>query len=122
MRLFKRLFVSMHGRLWRLTGGRFMGGFGGMDVLLLTTMGRKSGKSRVWPLLYTNEGADYAVVESNNGSEPIQRGISTSWRNRRWELRCEGPGSRRELESPKGKSAWCCGKAVYMAILKRKRE
>jgi deazaflavin-dependent oxidoreductase (nitroreductase family) len=37
--------------------------------LLLTTTGRKSGKTRTTPLLYLRDGADIAVVASNGGSD-----------------------------------------------------
>jgi deazaflavin-dependent oxidoreductase (nitroreductase family) len=37
-------------------------------VLLLTTTGRKSGKSRTQPLLYTRDGEAYAVIASKGGA------------------------------------------------------
>lgn len=38
--------VGLHRRIYRLSGGRIMGGFGGMPVIELTTTGAKSGKQR----------------------------------------------------------------------------
>ena len=40
-----------------------------MPVLLLTTTGRRSGKSRTTPLLYLREGEAIVVVGSNGGSD-----------------------------------------------------
>ncbi|HZB32726.1 MAG TPA: nitroreductase family deazaflavin-dependent oxidoreductase [Streptosporangiaceae bacterium] len=40
----------------------------GVPVLLLTTVGRKSGKERVTPLIYQREGDAYLVVASKGGS------------------------------------------------------
>jgi deazaflavin-dependent oxidoreductase (nitroreductase family) len=41
----------------------------GVPVLLLTTIGRKSGKDRVTPLIYQKEGDTYLVVASKGGSD-----------------------------------------------------
>ena len=41
----------------------------GVPVLLLTTVGRKSGKERVTPLVYQKEGDAYLVVASKGGSD-----------------------------------------------------
>ena len=54
--------------VYRLTGGRLGGRFpGGAPVLLLTTVGRKSGAPRTAPLLYLADGADVVVVASKGG-------------------------------------------------------
>jgi deazaflavin-dependent oxidoreductase (nitroreductase family) len=42
---------------------------GGQSVLLLHTVGRKSGKAFVTPLSYYRDGNDYLVVASNWGKE-----------------------------------------------------
>jgi len=39
-----------------------------MPVLLLTTIGRKSGRSRTQPLTYTQSGDGYAVIASKGGA------------------------------------------------------
>ncbi len=41
----------------------------GAKVLLLTTVGRKSGKSRTIPLLYLAEDSHWAIVASNGGDD-----------------------------------------------------
>jgi F420H(2)-dependent quinone reductase len=58
-----------HTALYRASGGRIANGFQGMPVLLLTTIGRRSGKSRTIPLLYVREGDAFVVVASNGGSD-----------------------------------------------------
>lgn len=53
---------------YRLSGGRLGGKFpGGAPVLLLTTIGRKSGEKRVSPLLYLRDGNDLIIVASKGG-------------------------------------------------------
>ena len=53
---------------FRLTGGRLGGKFvGGAPVLLLTTIGRRSGEPRTAPLLYLQEGDSYVIVASKGG-------------------------------------------------------
>jgi len=58
-----------HNVLYRATGGRFGSRLLGMPVLLLTTTGRRSGKSRTTPLLYVRDGDAVVVVASNGGSD-----------------------------------------------------
>jgi deazaflavin-dependent oxidoreductase (nitroreductase family) len=54
--------------LYKLTGGRLGGRFpSGAPVLLLTTIGRKSGQPRTSPLLYLREGEDLVIVASKGG-------------------------------------------------------
>ena len=53
--------------LYRLTSGAVGGKMGGRPILLLTTIGRESGKERVTPLLYLPEGDHFVVIASNWG-------------------------------------------------------
>src|SRR5262245_3346603 len=54
--------------IYRASGGRLAGRFwGGAPVLLLTTVGRKSGARRTAPLLYLEDGDRYVVVASKGG-------------------------------------------------------
>ncbi|WP_191094151.1 nitroreductase/quinone reductase family protein [Nocardia colli] len=56
----------------RWSGGRIRRSFlftGGMPVLVLTTIGRKTGKPRTTPLCYLRVGNDFAVLASNAGSD-----------------------------------------------------
>jgi deazaflavin-dependent oxidoreductase (nitroreductase family) len=65
---FLRVVGGIHTSLYRLSGGRLGGKVGTAPVLLLTTTGRKSGKQRTQPLLYTRAGDDYAVIASKGGA------------------------------------------------------
>lgn len=67
-RIVFKLFFALTIRLYRFSGGRLAGTWGGLPVLLLTTTGRKSGKRRTVPLIYFREGPDYFLIASNNGS------------------------------------------------------
>ncbi len=60
-----------HTALYRRSGGRIAGRMVGMPVLLLVTRGRRSGKSRVTPLLYVPDGEAFVVVGSNGGSDYV---------------------------------------------------
>jgi F420H(2)-dependent quinone reductase len=66
--LFKVL-SGLHNVVYRTSRGRIAGRIGKLDVLLLTTTGRKTGKPRTVPLLYTETGAGYAVIASKGGAE-----------------------------------------------------
>jgi deazaflavin-dependent oxidoreductase (nitroreductase family) len=61
-------FIALSVALYRMSGGRIMGTSSGAPVLLLTTTGRKSGRSRTVPLLYVQDGACFVVVASYAGS------------------------------------------------------
>ena len=58
------LFWKVHPWLYRVSGGRLLGELVGMKVLLLTTMGAKSGASRTTALTYLEAGAAYVVIGS----------------------------------------------------------
>jgi deazaflavin-dependent oxidoreductase (nitroreductase family) len=60
--------VLAHVALYRLSGGWLFSRFQGMDVLLLTTTGRRTGKHRTWPLLYLSHDGGYLVTASNEGA------------------------------------------------------
>ena len=62
-----RFLGRMHVRIYRLTGGRFVGRVGRAPILLLTTIGRRSGEPRTAPLLYLRDGERLAIVASFGG-------------------------------------------------------
>jgi deazaflavin-dependent oxidoreductase (nitroreductase family) len=54
--------------IFRASGGRLGAKFvGGAPVLLLTTIGRRSGQPRTAPLLYLQDGDSYVIVASKGG-------------------------------------------------------
>lgn len=68
MEFLYRAFVAVHVFLYRLTNGRVGGKEGGRDVLLLTTVGRRSGKTRTKPIVYLPDGDNYLVMASAAGT------------------------------------------------------
>jgi deazaflavin-dependent oxidoreductase (nitroreductase family) len=53
---------------FRSSGGQVTGRFAGRPLLLLTTIGRKSGTPRVAPLNYSTDGDRVVVIASKGGS------------------------------------------------------
>ncbi len=71
MRRLSARLTRVHAALVRLSGGRIERSFlftGGMPILVLTTVGRKSGRSRSTPVGYLEHGKGFAVLASNAGS------------------------------------------------------
>ena len=64
----QKLVTKLHTAVYRITGGRVGGRMVNSPVLLLLTTGRKTGKRRSTPLLYLQDGDDYAIVASNGGT------------------------------------------------------
>jgi F420H(2)-dependent quinone reductase len=64
-------FSRTHARLLQLTGGRLGKRFMGADVLVLRTIGRRSGKPRQSPMFYVPHRGGYAVVASNAASRRV---------------------------------------------------
>jgi F420H(2)-dependent quinone reductase len=57
-----------HARLYRATGGRAIGRWFGVPVVVIETVGRRSGKLRQTPVIYVEHGGDLLVMASNGGS------------------------------------------------------
>jgi deazaflavin-dependent oxidoreductase (nitroreductase family) len=53
---------------FRANNGKVGGMFGGMNLLLMTTKGAKSGKEFVIPVAYTKDGENFVVVASKGGA------------------------------------------------------
>jgi deazaflavin-dependent oxidoreductase (nitroreductase family) len=65
--LFK-LFVKGHVWLYKSTGGRRGSTMGGRKILLLTTLGNKSGQSRTVPVVPFFDGGETYVIASMGGA------------------------------------------------------
>jgi F420H(2)-dependent quinone reductase len=55
--------------VYRATRGRLMGSWGRAPVLLLTTIGRRSGQRRTAPVVFLDDGERVVVIGSNTGSD-----------------------------------------------------
>lgn len=64
-----RLGGKLNVPLYRVSGGRLFGRIGRAPVLLLTTTGRRSGRTRTAPVLYMADGDRLIVIGSNAGNE-----------------------------------------------------
>ena len=60
---------TVHASLYRWTRGRVGGRLGRLPVLLLTTVGRKTGRRRTRPLVYLRDGETLVLVASNGGRD-----------------------------------------------------
>jgi len=58
---------ALHRVLYRASGGRIGGRVWGLQVVLLTTTGRRSGKRRTVPLCSIRDGENVAVIGSFGG-------------------------------------------------------
>lgn len=65
---FQKWATRLHTSIYRATGGRLGGRMVESPVVLLTTTGRKTGRERVTPLLYLEDGGNLVVVASNGGA------------------------------------------------------
>jgi F420H(2)-dependent quinone reductase len=68
MRLVFLIAKTLHGALYRLSGGRIGARVAGLPVLLLTTTGRSTGRPRTVPLGYYDDGDALVVVGSKGGA------------------------------------------------------
>jgi deazaflavin-dependent oxidoreductase (nitroreductase family) len=60
----------LHARLYRISGGRFMPRwFSGAPVMVLETVGRRSGRKRATPVLYLRDGDALVVLAANAGAD-----------------------------------------------------
>jgi deazaflavin-dependent oxidoreductase (nitroreductase family) len=62
-------FMRINAFFLRLTNGRLGGKLGTQTILLLETIGRKSGQPRVIPIAYFFHEGKYLIVESNWGKD-----------------------------------------------------
>jgi F420H(2)-dependent quinone reductase len=67
-RVAMKLGSGAHAGVYRATGGKLFGRMGKSPILLLNTVGRKSGKKRTSPLLYVMDGEDFVIIASKGGA------------------------------------------------------
>src|SRR5690348_1850257 len=66
--IFKQ-FIRLQIFMYRRSGGKTMGYVRGMPVMLLTTIGRKTGKQRVTPVVYIRDGDSYVITAAYAGAD-----------------------------------------------------
>jgi deazaflavin-dependent oxidoreductase (nitroreductase family) len=66
-----RVSKFFHVRIYRLSGGRLMGRWFGMPVLVLETPGRHSAKRRTTTMTYLREGEGFVVLPINAGAAKV---------------------------------------------------
>ena len=64
-----KYFGKVHAALYKLSGGRFGDRMGWIDVVLVDTVGRKTGKKRTVPIACYPYRDSVAVSASNSGQE-----------------------------------------------------
>lgn len=89
-KLFLRVFTFFHVLLYRLTRGKLGGRMNGLPVLLLRTVGRKTGKQRVTPLGYFVHEGNYVVTGSNAGMNSHPGWYYNLTANRRAKVQIKG--------------------------------
>jgi deazaflavin-dependent oxidoreductase (nitroreductase family) len=62
-----------HRAVYQLSGGRLLRRVAGMPVLMLTTTGRRTARSRTTPLTYFELRDEIAIVASNGGEDSPPR-------------------------------------------------
>ena len=67
-RLAWKLGSGAHAGVYRATGGKLFGRMGKSPILLLNTVGRKTGRKRTSPLLYVMDGEDFVIIASKGGA------------------------------------------------------
>jgi len=68
-RLMIKVTSALHRCIYQATGGVIGGRFGRANILLLTTTGRKTGRTHTTPLLYIKDGDAFVLVASNAGDD-----------------------------------------------------
>jgi deazaflavin-dependent oxidoreductase (nitroreductase family) len=67
MKFVFKLFMGLQVFMYRLTSGKLGGDMGKFKILILTTKGRKSGKTFSNPVGYFERDGGYLIVASNGG-------------------------------------------------------
>lgn len=102
--------------LYKASGGRVAGHMGKAPIMLLTTTGSRSGKTRTNPVLYVKDGRNFATVASAGGADKNPAWFTNLMRHPDAVLRVnrEVMGVRAEKASPGERDRlWALLAAVY---------
>jgi F420H(2)-dependent quinone reductase len=69
MSIWVKVLMATNVLAYRLSGGRLGSKMAGQSVLLLHTVGRKSGEKYTTPINYYRDGSNYVLVASNWGQD-----------------------------------------------------
>ena len=67
MKWIMQIFMGLQVFFYRMSGGKMGGKMGAGNILLLESVGRKSGKARTNPVMYVRDGGSYVVIASAGG-------------------------------------------------------
>lgn len=67
VKIMLKAMVTLFVFLYRVSGGSIGGRMQSLPVLLLTTRGRKSGKTRTVPVCFLSDGSAYVIIASFGG-------------------------------------------------------
>ena len=67
VRLSTRYLGALHRRLYAASGGRLGARIWGLEIVLLTTTGRRTGRARTVPLCSLRDGESFVVIASYGG-------------------------------------------------------
>lgn len=70
-RRLQRRLSARHARVLHASGGRRMNRWFGAPVLVLETIGRRSGEPRRTPVIYLDDPAGFVVVAANGGADRV---------------------------------------------------
>jgi deazaflavin-dependent oxidoreductase (nitroreductase family) len=65
-----KAFIGAHVGLYKMSGGKLGGSMSGGKLLLLSTTGRKTGKSRTVPLMFIEDDKGNPVIAASFGGAP----------------------------------------------------
>jgi deazaflavin-dependent oxidoreductase (nitroreductase family) len=66
-----RRVAALHGLLYGLSDGRWLSRWSGLPVMILETVGRRSGRRRRTPVCYLPDGNNLIVVPANGGAKRV---------------------------------------------------
>lgn len=118
-RRLQRRLGARHARVLRASGGRRMSRWFGAPVLVLETVGRRTGEPRATPVLYLRDPAGLVVVAANGGADRVP----AWWHNLRaaGQARVLVGGERREVvprvaEGEERQRLWRAFAAMYPSL------
>jgi deazaflavin-dependent oxidoreductase (nitroreductase family) len=100
--LFIKWFMALNSFLIRISGGQIGSKLGAQTILLLHTVGRKSGKMYVTPIAYFYHEGKYLVVASNWGKDSQADWFLNLMEHPRTEIEVEGETIPVEAHEAKG--------------------